>query len=114
MSPSWSAYFGVAGQDARSVFGGMDDDAMHHIINDGSTADDAYTPSSTKKRKEEKKVASTARTTSQHVGERIHRPQHGVGVKRRFASHGAASFDKAGPPPARCVAPAPARRRREP
>jgi hypothetical protein len=43
MSPSSSAYFGVAGQDARSVFGGMGNDAMHHIINDGSTAEDAYT-----------------------------------------------------------------------
>jgi hypothetical protein len=43
LSPSSSAYFGIVGQDARSVFGGMGDDAMHHIINDGSTADDAYT-----------------------------------------------------------------------
>jgi hypothetical protein len=43
LSPSSSADFGVAGQDARTVFGGMGDDAMHHIINDGSTADDAYT-----------------------------------------------------------------------
>jgi hypothetical protein len=43
MSPSLSAYFGIAGQDARSVFGGMGDDAMHHIINNGLTADDAYT-----------------------------------------------------------------------
>jgi hypothetical protein len=43
MSPSLSAYFGITGQDARSVFGGMGDDAMHHIINDGSTAGDAYT-----------------------------------------------------------------------
>jgi hypothetical protein len=43
LSPSSSAYFGVAGQDAHSVFGGMGDDTMHHIINDGSTAGDAYT-----------------------------------------------------------------------
>jgi hypothetical protein len=40
LSPSSLAHFGVAGQDARSVFGGMGNDAMHHIINDGSTADD--------------------------------------------------------------------------
>jgi hypothetical protein len=43
LSPSSLAYFGVTSQDARSVFGGMGDNAMHHIINDGSTADDAYT-----------------------------------------------------------------------
>jgi hypothetical protein len=43
LSPSSSAYFCVAGQDARSVFGGIGDDAMHHIINDGSTAYNAYT-----------------------------------------------------------------------
>jgi hypothetical protein len=43
ISPSSSAYFGIAGQDAHSVFDGMGDDAMHHIINDGSMADDAYT-----------------------------------------------------------------------
>jgi hypothetical protein len=43
LSPSSSTHFGVAGQDARSVFGRMDDDAMHNIINDGSMADDAYT-----------------------------------------------------------------------
>jgi hypothetical protein len=43
LSPSSSIYFGITGQDSRSVFGGMGDDAMHHIINDGSTADDAYT-----------------------------------------------------------------------
>jgi hypothetical protein len=41
--PFLSAHFGVASQDAHSVFGGMGDDAMHHIINDGSTADDVYT-----------------------------------------------------------------------
>jgi hypothetical protein len=43
LSPSSSSYFGIAGQDTRSVFSGMGDDAMHHIINDGSTADDMYT-----------------------------------------------------------------------
>jgi hypothetical protein len=43
MSPSSSAYFGFTSQDARSVLGEMGDDAMHHIINDGSTADDTYT-----------------------------------------------------------------------
>jgi hypothetical protein len=43
MSPSSSANFGVTGQDGRSVLGGMGDDAMHHIINDGSTIDDTYT-----------------------------------------------------------------------
>jgi hypothetical protein len=43
LSPSSSGYFGIAGQDARSVFTGMGDDAMHNIINGGSTAGDAYT-----------------------------------------------------------------------
>jgi hypothetical protein len=43
MLPSSSAYFSITGQDACSVLGGMGDDAMHHIINDGSTADDTYT-----------------------------------------------------------------------
>jgi hypothetical protein len=41
--PSSSAYFGIASDDACSMFGGMGDDAMHHIINDGLTANDAYT-----------------------------------------------------------------------
>jgi hypothetical protein len=44
LSPSSSSYFSVAGQDARSPFGGMrGEDAMHHIINTGSTADGANT-----------------------------------------------------------------------
>jgi hypothetical protein len=43
MLPSSSAYFGVSGQDTHSMLGGMGDDAMHHIVNDGSTADDTYT-----------------------------------------------------------------------
>jgi hypothetical protein len=43
LSPSSSPYFGIVGQDARSVFGGMGDDAMHRIISGGSTAGDAYT-----------------------------------------------------------------------
>jgi hypothetical protein len=43
LSPSSSAYFGITGDDACSLFGRMGDDAMHHIINDGSTTDNAYT-----------------------------------------------------------------------
>jgi hypothetical protein len=44
LSPSSSSYFGVAGQDACSTFGGIGgEDAMHDIINTGSTADSAYT-----------------------------------------------------------------------
>jgi hypothetical protein len=40
MSPSSSQYFS---QDACSVFGGMCEDLMHHLINNGSMAKDAYT-----------------------------------------------------------------------
>jgi hypothetical protein len=42
-SSSSSAYFGVVVQDAHSVFGGMGNDAMHDIINDGSMAGNIYT-----------------------------------------------------------------------
>jgi hypothetical protein len=44
VSPSSSSYFGVSGQDARSVFGEMGGkDIMHHLINTGSMANGAYT-----------------------------------------------------------------------
>jgi hypothetical protein len=67
LSPSSSAYFGVTGQDARSAFGGMGDDAIHHSINDGSTMRTPRRearPSLTKKRREEKKAVITTRTMS--------------------------------------------------
>jgi hypothetical protein len=43
MSLSSSHYFGGADQDARSVFGGMDEDIMHDLINNGLMANGAYT-----------------------------------------------------------------------
>jgi hypothetical protein len=42
-SPSSSHYFGSVDQDAHSVFGGMDEDIMHDLINNGSMANGAYT-----------------------------------------------------------------------
>jgi hypothetical protein len=42
VAPSSSQYFGDTGQDARNIFGGMGDELMHHLINNGSMADDAY------------------------------------------------------------------------
>jgi hypothetical protein len=62
-------YFSDTGQDTRSVFGGKDKDLMHHLINNGSMADCAYTQEQgqtarKKKRLRKKKEARKRRTRS--------------------------------------------------